>query len=581
MADLNASKWKSPVPGLICAGLTIITLLVFAQTFTFEALNFDDDLVITENPHLAAGLSRTGFSWAFTANLTHHDPNVEYWEPLTLISRLADVQFSGMNAGAHHRTSVFLHLAAGLMLFGALRALLRSDVKAGVIAALFLIHPLHVEPVAWLAARKDVLNGLFFFATIWAYVLYARQPGWRRFALVCFAFVCANLAKPMGVSLPFVLLLLDFWPLGRWRAPFFSRAAFRLLLEKLPLIAIAAAVAVLAMRDQQQQGAVGDDALYPLPIRLGNAAISYCAYLGQTILPFDLAIFYPHPGTALNVGTALASAAFLALVTLGCILQANRRPWLLVGWLWFGIVLLPVAGIVQIGEMSRADRYTYVSLVGLFLASVHQLSISLTTRIRNSPRPTAWRVSIGSGVAILVAALAATAWSQTSTWRNSVSVFQRAIDVTDDNYVAQANLGSALFAAGDRDAGLAHYQEAVRLHAPALAFHRQTAIAAEEAHDLPRAIQHYGKFLTLVPCDADVHQRLGGVLFESGDYARALVQYNEALRYNREAIPPRLGVARVLMAQQRTAEARGLLQRILEMDSSNEEALQLLRRLPQ
>lgn len=569
------------MPALICAGLTIVTFLVFAQTFSFEAVNFDDDLFIMENPHLAAGLSRNGIVWAFTANLTHHDPNVEYWEPLTLISRLADVQFSRLNAGAHHRTSVFLHLAAGLVLFGALRALLRSDVNAGVIAALFLIHPLHVEPVVWLAARKDVLNALFFFATIWAYTLYARRPGWWRFVLVCFAFVCANLAKPMAVSLPFVLLLLDFWPLERWRAPFVSRTAFRLLLEKLPLFAIAGVVALLALRDQQQHGAVGDNVLYPLSIRLGNAAISYCAYLGQTVLPIELAIYYPHPGTALNLGAAVASAALLVLITLGCVLHAKRRPWLLVGWLWFAVVLVPVAGIVQIGEMSRADRYTYIALVGIFVACVHQLSMSLTPRIRSSARSSVWRVAVGGGVAVIVGTLAAAAWSQTTTWRNSISLFQHAVDVTDDNYIAQANLGSALFAAGDRDAGLAHYKEAVRLHAPALAFHSETALAAEQRHDLPTAIQHYGKFLTLVPWDADVHQRLGGVLFASGDYARALVQYNEALRYDRQAIPPRLGVARVLIAQQRISDARGLLQRILDTDPANAEALELLRALPQ
>ncbi|MDQ6625723.1 MAG: hypothetical protein M3Y69_06230, partial [Verrucomicrobiota bacterium] len=466
MTEIEKPSSKPWVPLTICAGLTLITLLVFAQTFTFEALNFDDDLFITQNPHLAAGLSRAGITWAFTANLTHHDPTVEYWEPLTLLSRLADVQFSGMNAGAHHRTSVFLHLAAGLVLFGALRALLRSDVNAGVIAALFLIHPLHVEPVAWLSARKDVLNGLFFFATIWAYARYAHRQDWRRFALVCFAFICANLAKPMAVSLPFVLLLLDLWPLGRLRSPFVSRATFRLLLEKLPLLAIAAVVALLAMRDQQQHGAVGDNVLYPLAVRLGNAAVSYCAYLGQTILPLDLSIYYPHPGAALNTAAAVASAVVLVLITFGCFLEANRRPWLLVGWLWFAIVFLPVAGIVQIGEMSRADRYTYVSLVGIFIACVQEVSLRLAPAVRNSARGSSCRAAIGIAVALIITAFAATAWSQTRTWQNSISIFRQAIAATDDNYIAQANLGSALFAAGDRDGGMAHYQEAVRLHAP-------------------------------------------------------------------------------------------------------------------
>ncbi len=206
------------------------------------------------------------------------------------------MQFSGLNAGAHHRTNVLLHLAAGLVLFGALRALLRSDARAGVIAALFLIHPLHVEPVAWLSARKDVLNGLFFFASIWAYARYAARPNWHRYLLVCGAFVCANMAKPMAISLPVVLLLLDFWPLGRFPSPVFRRAPLRLLLEKLPLMLIAIVVAMLAIMDQQQHGAVGDDALYPLAVRVGNAATSYCTYLGQMFVPVNMAVYYPHPG---------------------------------------------------------------------------------------------------------------------------------------------------------------------------------------------------------------------------------------------------------------------------------------------
>jgi hypothetical protein len=208
------------------------------------------------------------------------------------VTRLADVQFSGVDAGAHHRTNVLLHLAAGLVLFGALRALLHSDIRSGLIAALFLIHPLHVEPVAWLSARKDILNGLFFFGTIWAYAHYAVSPSRRRYALVLLIFLCANLAKPMAVSLPFVLLLLDFWPLGRLRWPWHDRAARGLFIEKVPLILIAVVIAILAVIDQQRLGGIGDNVLYPLPIRLGTAAIGYCAYLVQTFVPANLAILY-------------------------------------------------------------------------------------------------------------------------------------------------------------------------------------------------------------------------------------------------------------------------------------------------
>ena len=459
-----------------------------------------------------------------------------------------------------------------------MRALLRSDVSSGLIAALFLIHPLHVEPVAWLSARKDILNGLFFFGTIWAYAHYAARPSRRRYALVCLIFLCANMAKPMAVSLPFVLLLLDFWPLGRLRWPLLDRAALRLVIEKVPLILIAAVIAILAVIDQHRLGAIGDNVLYPLPIRLGSAAIGYCAYLVQTFVPANLAILYPHPGTDLNWSLAATSMACLLLITALCILNAKRRPWLLVGWLWFIIVLLPVSGIVQIGEMARADRYTYVSLIGIFLLCVQQFSEWLAYPIFRRAR---WRTSgVAVFICLILGTLAIVSWKQTQTWYDSISVFRHALAVTSDNYIAQANLGSAYFEAGRKAEGLAHYKEAVRLHAPALEHHRRTALEADRRDQLPVAIQHYAKVLTLVPWDAEVHQRLGSVLLRSGDYAKALVQYNEALRYDRNAVPPRLGVARVLIAQQRFAEARGLLNAVLRLDPENEEAKTLLRTVP-
>lgn len=565
-------------PSAICLALALITLGIFAQTFSFKFLNFDDDLFISENPRLTQGLSAQAIAWAFSANLIRDDTNAEYWEPLTLLSRLADVQFSGLNAGAHHRTNVLLHLAAGLALFGALRVLLRSDLRGGLIAALFLIHPLHVEPVAWLAARKDILNGLFFFGTIWAYAHYAARPNRRRFALVCLIFLLANMAKPMAVSLPFVLLLLDFWPLRRLGWPLFDRAALRLFLEKVPLILIAVVVAILAVIDQHRHGAIGDSALYPLPIRLGSAAIGYCAYLVQTFVPTNLAIFYPHPGTGLSWPLAAASTACLLLITALCLSNAKRRPWLLVGWFWFVIVLLPVSGIVQIGEMARADRYTYVSLVGIFLLCVEQASEWLVPPMA---RRALWRISSVAGfVGLILGTLTILSWQQTSTWYDSISVFRHALAVTSDNYMAEANLGSALFNAGRKEEGLAHYYEAIRLHAPVLEHHQRTAMEAERRDQLPVAIHHYSKVLTFVPWDAEVHQRLGSVLLRNGDYAKALVQYNEALRYDREAISPRLGVARVLMAQQRFAEARGLLKAVLRLNPENAEAMALLRTLP-
>jgi tetratricopeptide (TPR) repeat protein len=357
-----------------------------------------------------------------------------------------------------------------------------------------------------------------------------------------------------------------------------DRATLRLVLEKVPLLLIAGVIAILAVLDQQRLGAIGDNVLFPLPVRLGSAAIGYCAYLVQTFVPTNLAILYPHPGTDLNWSLAAVSAVCLLLISALCLLNAKRRPWLLVGWFWFVIVLLPVSGIVQIGEMARADRYTYVSLVGIFLLCVRQGS----EWFPHLPLPRSrWRTPVISiFICVILATLAIVSWRQTKTWADSISVFRHAIEVTSDNYIAEMNLGSAYFEAGRKAEGMAHYNEAIRLHRPQLEFHRRTAFEAERRDQLAIAIYHYAKVLTLVPWDAEVHQRLGSVLLRNGDYAKALVQFNEALRYDRNAIPPRLGVARVLIKQRRFAEARALLEAILRLDAENDEAKALLRTLP-
>ena len=564
----------------ICIGLAAITFAVFWQTRQFDFLNYDDDLFVSENPKLAVGLSGQGMAWAFKANLTHHEPGAEYWEPLTLITRLGDVQFHGLNPSGHHLTSVLLHLAAGLVLFGAMNALLRSPARAGLIAALFLVHPLHVEAVAWLAARKDVVNGLFYFATLWAYAWYAVRPDGRRYALVCASFLAANMAKPMAVSLPLVLLLLDFWPLNRIPRPFSLRSGWRLGAEKIPLLFIAAGVSLLAVLGQKDHGAMGDDILYPMPVRLGNAAISFCAYLGQTFVPTGLAIFYPHPGNALEWPLAAACGLVCLAMTILCALQAERRPWLIVGWAWFVIVLLPVSGLVQIGEMSRADRYTYVALTGIFILCVEQAAEWIGAWLPRAGSSAAPRAIIAGGACSIVGAAAFLAWRQTATWRDSITVFSHAIAVTDDNYIAQANLGAALFAIGHKGEGLKHYAEAIRLQAPVLEFHRRAGDEAERRGDFDAAIHHYGKVITVLPSDTASHRRLGEMLLHVGDYPKALVQYNEVLHYERNDVPARLCIARILVLEHRIAEARGLLASMLHSDPGNSKARQILDSLP-
>jgi len=564
----------------ILIGLATITFAVFSQTTRFSFLNYDDSVFISGNEKLAPGLTWHTLNWALKANLTKQEPDAEYWEPLTLISRLADVQFFGLNAGGHHLTSVILHLIAGFMLFGAMNALFHSPIRAGFIAALFLIHPLHVEPVAWLAARKDVLNGLFYFATIWAYAWYAASPRWSRYLLVCASFIAANMAKPMAVSLPLVLLLLDYWPLQRIKRPWTFRSCLRLGLEKAPLVVISAGVCLVTIVAQKNLGAMGDETLYPISGRFGNAAISFGAYLGQTFIPVGLSAVYPHPGNAVNWPLAAVSAGVCLLTTFLCLLQAERRPWLIVGWAWFIVVLLPVSGIVQVGELSRADRYTYVALTGIFILCLEQTSEWVQAWQRRFGNLPAAKTLTAAGACLILGIAGVLAWKQTATWRDSITVFTRALAVTDDNYIAEENLGAALFEAGQKEEGFKHYAESLRLQAPKLEHHRSAGAEAARRGDLQAAIFHFTKVITVLPADAESHRALGDLLFKSGDLSKALVQYNEVLHYERGDMSARLHIAQILIADHQLSQARALLDAMLHKDPANTQARQLLDSLP-
>lgn len=495
----------------LCFVFAILTFAVFGQTIGFSFVNYDDPAYVAANPALQQGLSPAGMRWAFTANLTHNSPEAEYWEPLTLVSRLADFALYGPRPAGPHLTNILLHLGTGLVLFGALLQLTGKRWRSALVAVLFLIHPLHVEAVAWLSARKDLLNGLFYFFTIWAYARYVRRPGFLRYGLMLAAFVGANLAKPMAVSLPFVLLLLDFWPLSRFRFDDGIRPAIipftKCVLEKLPCFAIAAAVSVLAYLDQWNHGALGDLELFPLSVRLGNATLSCCLYLGRTLLPVGLAPFYPHPGLAINWLAVVFAIAFLLGFTALCFREIKRRPWLLMGWCWFLVVILPVSGIVQIGESAQSDRYTYIALTGIFIILVW-LGAELITQLERNP--IRWRVlrfPLAVSGAVLAAILGVLAWRQTAIWHDSVSLWRHAIEVTDDNFVAQINLSSAFSATGNRDEANRHLREAQRIHRPLTLFQLAKAARCEEMGDWKTAVTLYQRAASINPFDPEIRER--------------------------------------------------------------------------
>ncbi|CAN5872148.1 hypothetical protein BH18ACI5_BH18ACI5_23850 [soil metagenome] len=436
-------------PLWICVGLVLLNLAVFGAVRRFEFVNWDDPSYILENANVLKGLTWETARWAIA---TGYSP---YWHPVTWLSHLLDVSMFGLDAGAHHLTNLVLHIANTVLIFGLLRRMTGSEGKSAFVAAVFAVHPLHVESVAWVAERKDVLSTFFWALTLWAYLSYAKRPAPARYAAVMALFLLALMSKPMVVTLPVVLLLLDVWPLGRrdWR---------RLLLEKLPLFAMSAATSVATVLIQNRVGAMATLDALPWHVRVSHAIAGYVAYLGMTVWPSHLAAFYPlrlAPGWI--VGTAAVS---LMAVTVTAYRYRGRYPYLLVGWIWYLVTISPVIGFLQAGEQARADRFMYVPLIGLLLIvawGVPDLLAGWTSLSGKARRqgPAAAAVTI-----ILLNAVVAHA--QVQTWATSVTLWRHGIDATPDSYIAYENLAQAVRERGQLDQALQLYARALGL-APA------------------------------------------------------------------------------------------------------------------
>ena len=469
--------------------LLLAVTLVFGQAIGHDFVSYDDPRYVWENPHVAGGLTREGLAWVFTHS---HGFN---WHPLTGLSHMLDCQCFGLCAEGHHAVNVLLHAGTVVLLFLVLRQMTRRSERAdrfwpsAFVAAVFAVHPLRVESVAWVAERKDVLSGLLFMLTLAAYLGYARHPfSLARYLLVALVFALGLMAKPMLVTVPFVLLLLDYWPLGRWQGsgekgrkgereegrrresefslspllPFSPDHGYTvpallttraLLLEKLPLLALAAAASVATVLAQSE--AMKLNTCVSLPWRIGNALVSYVAYLGQLFCPLGLAVFYPHPENHLPVWEVIAAFLVLAGITVGA-LCSWRRPYLLVGWLWYLGMMVPTIGLVQVGFQSMADRYTYLPQVGL--------SVALAWGVAEVARSWSYRRWVcGLGSALVLAGLMACAWLQTSYWRNSETLWTHAVACTAQNAKAHSYLGMALADLGRSDEAIAHFRKALEI----------------------------------------------------------------------------------------------------------------------
>jgi Tfp pilus assembly protein PilF len=536
-ADHRASRSRggSVRPGFSGGALWVYLLLIVANVVIYvpvwshHFLDMDDPAYISENPQVAAGLTWQGLVWAFT---TGHADN---WHPLTWLSHMLDVQLFGVTPGPHHLTNVVLHIANTLLLFGLLHRMTGQVGRSAVVAGLFGVHPLHVESVAWVAERKDVLSTLFGLLTLWGYVAYVRQPRVARYLVVVLLLALGLMAKPMLVTLPFVLLLLDFWPLGRLAggagtagrpesaALIDPRSALKVVWEKVPLLGLTLASSIVTFVAQQRGGAVIGFEVLPLGQRVANALVSYVAYIGKMLWPTRLAVIYPYPHS-LPIWWVIGSLLGLIGVSVLVIRAARRAPYLPVGWLWYLGTLVPVIGLVQVGIQSMAaDRYTYVPLIGLFIILAWGIPDLLT---RWSYR----HIALPIGAGLVLVACSITASVQVQYWKNRTALWERAVDVTKGNYLAHNNLGNVLAQMGKTDEAIAHYAEALRIKPGLAEAHNNLGFTLAGRGRADEAMTHYAEALRIKPDYVEARSNLGVALATQGRVDEAIQELREALR---------------------------------------------------
>jgi tetratricopeptide (TPR) repeat protein len=497
----------------ICVALVAFVWFAFGQSTQFPFVNYDDPNYVTENPAVIHGLSWRGIIWAFS-----HVQGGN-WHPITTISHMFDCGMFGLRPGAHHFDNVLLHGSATIALFLVLRRLTGALWRSAFVAAVFAIHPLRTESVVWIAERKDVLSGFFFMLTLAAYLNYTRKPSVWRYLTMSILFACGLMSKPMLVSLPIVLLLLDYWPLKRITD---VRVFGNLVAEKIPLLILSIASAVATLIAQKQ--AIGSFEQLPLSARVSQALLSYLIYIRQMFWPTKLAVFYPHSENLLIWQVLLAGAALVAITVLTFLLR-KRRPYLVVGWFWYVCMLIPVIGIVQVGLQGHADRYTYLPQIGLYLGVTWWIS-ELLSRWRYG------RAALTSAAIVIIAGLAGASRVQASYWKDSERLWLQTIANTSNNHVAHAHLADLLLREGRINDAISHCQEAVRIQ----------------------------------PNDTDAQDNLGLANLQLGDEADALIHFEQSLASNPNNLNARCNLAWVLATSPDPSRRNG--ERAVDLASS-------------
>jgi tetratricopeptide (TPR) repeat protein len=503
---------KLHVTLLIGIVLCTLTLAVYWQVGNHQFLSFDDNVYVTANPHVANGITGRNIIWALTA------VDAGNWHPLTWLSHMTDVQLFGMNPRAHHLTNVVLHTLSALLLSLLLVRLTGERWQSAFVAALFALHPLHVESVAWVAERKDVLSGLFWLLTLFAYAEYARSRKLLFYGLSLCCFVLGLMAKPMLVTLPVIMLLLDFWPLARYET---KKSVVALIQEKIPFFVCSLFSVLITLYAQHKGGAIGTLSEFPFAHRAQNALVAYAAYIGKTLWPHNLAVYYPFP-SYIPLWQVIGALFILTVLSVTVLQSRKRHPYLAVGWFWFVITLLPVIGLIQVGDQAMADRYSYIPLIGLGLMAAW----GFPDLIQRAP----YRKPVAALLAgTLVIASAAVTWQQLGYWQNNISLYRHDLRVTAGNNKMHYNLGLALQTEGDLDGAIQNYQEAIRINPSLADSHNNLGVALQAKGYLDPAIREFQAALRINPNYSNAHINLGAVLQTRGNLDEAILEYQKAL----------------------------------------------------
>jgi tetratricopeptide (TPR) repeat protein len=542
---------------LICSLLVLTTIIAF-EGIRHNEFVYDDLLYITQNTQVTDGLTVDSIRWAFTTTYAGN------WHPVTWLSHLLDCQLFGLNPLWPHLENLLFHILNTLLLFWILKSMTGAVWPSAFVAALFALHPVHVESVVWVAERKDLLCGLFWMLTVAAYVRYARNPGLGRYLLVIIFFVLGLMSKPMIVTLPFVLLLLDYWPLNRLK--------WRSILEKLPLFALATASSIITFIAQRKQGAM--DMLEPMSfgIRMANALISYITYISKMIYPSHLAVLYPHQGRDVALWYALVSLGIVMLVSIIALRLGRRKPYIFLGWFWYMGTLVPVIGFVQIGVQGMADRYTYLPSIGFFIIAVWGIA-ELIKRRRFL------KIALSISAVIVICLLVVCTRKQVQYWKNNFTLFEQALLVTRNNPTILYNMGAVIQTERNFDLALKCYHQALQYKTDYFQADNNIGSILRQQGNLDDATTHIRRALQINPEYPQAHNNLGLLLAAQGNLGEAIAHFRQALETTPDFVEARQNLAAALQSSGKYDEAISHYREILQLDSGHLVSLNALARI--